>query len=50
MTFLTEDLHKIQMNIMNTEVEQAVGRARALRTDATVYLFSAFPIRGSKLV
>jgi hypothetical protein len=39
-------LQKVQLQNIQYITEQAVGRARALRTEATVYLFSNLVIRG----
>lgn len=44
-TFDDEILRTIQFYIIETDLEQAVGRARLLRCDATVNLFSNFPLR-----
>ncbi len=43
--FDDEILRTIQFYIIETDLEQAVGRARLLRCDATVNLFSNFPLR-----
>jgi hypothetical protein len=40
-----EGLRKIQFWIIESELEQAVGRARLLRNDCTVNLFSNFPLK-----
>lgn len=37
-------LRDIQFYIIESELEQAVGRARLLRNECTVYLFSDFPL------
>lgn len=44
-----QELAEIQLYIMDTELTQAVGRARALRTDATVFVFSDFPVPGARI-
>ena len=36
-------LRLVQLNSIYSEMEQCVGRARALRYDCTVYILSAFP-------
>lgn len=41
-TFANEDLRSIQCWMIESELEQAVGRARLLRNSCTVYLFSNF--------
>jgi hypothetical protein len=48
MTFKDEALRSIQFYLIEGELEQAVGRARLLRFDCTVYLFSNFPLRQSQ--
>lgn len=40
-----EDLRSIQLALIESELVQAVGRARTLRTKATVEVFSNFPLR-----
>lgn len=42
-------LQEIQFYIIETELIQAVGRARILRTEATVHLFSNYPLKGAIL-
>ena len=37
-------LRKIQMYMISSELEQCIGRARLLRKDNTVYVFSDFPV------
>jgi len=44
-TYEDEILRSIQFWIIESELEQAVGRARLLRHDCTVYLFSNFPVQ-----
>ena len=44
-TFDDEILRMIQLYIIETDLEQAIGRARLLRCDAIVNLFSNFPLR-----
>lgn len=39
------ELREIQLGLIESDLIQAVGRARTLRTDATVELYSNFPIR-----
>ena len=43
MSYKDELLQLIQLYLISTELEQAVGRSRLLRTASTVYLFSNFP-------
>ena len=50
--FLTYDdnlLQLIQLYLISTELEQAIGRSRLLRTNSTIYLFSNFPCSQAKL-
>jgi hypothetical protein len=39
-----EGLRNIQLSLIESDLTQAVGRARTLRTDATVELYSNFPL------
>lgn len=43
--FQDEDLRNIQLSLIESDLIQAVGRARTLRTSATVLLYSNFPLR-----
>lgn len=43
--FEDENLRKIQFSFIESDLIQSVGRSRTLRTDATVNLFSNFPLR-----
>jgi len=43
-TYDDEILRSIQFYMIESELEQAVGRARLLRYDCTVYLFSNYPL------
>ncbi len=49
-TFQNKDLRKIHFWMIESELEQAVGRARLLRNICTVHLFSNFPLSQSKMV
>lgn len=49
-TFQNEDLRTIQFWMIESELEQAVGRARLLRNDCTVHLFSKFPLKQSYMI
>ena len=44
-TYCDEGLRDIHFWMLESELEQAVGRARLLRRDCTVHLFSNFPLR-----
>ena len=43
--FINEELRNIQLSLIESDLIQAVGRARTLRTDAKVDLYSNFPLR-----
>lgn len=45
MTFKEELVREIQLYFIESELEQCVGRARLLRYNAAVYLFSNYPCR-----
>ena len=49
-TYDDELLRQIQLWLIQSELEQAVGRARLLRNDCTVYLFSDFPLMHSEFM
>jgi hypothetical protein len=49
-TYEDEVLRNIQFWMIESELEQAVGRARLLRNDCTVNLFSNFPLRQANLI
>lgn len=49
-TFKNENLRAIQLWMIESELEQAVGRARLLRNSCTVHLFARFPLRQSELI
>lgn len=42
-------LREIQFYYIESELVQAIGRARVLRTNATVHVFSNYPVRGAVL-
>ena len=45
MTFEDETLREFHLWMVESDLEQAVGRARLLRCDCTVNLYSNFPLR-----
>lgn len=45
MTFSDEFMQKIQTYFIESELEQAVGRARLLNNDCTVYVYSRYPVK-----
>ena len=48
-TYKNPLLQKIQLFSLESELEQCVGRARLLRNDCNVYVFSAFPCEQAEL-
>lgn len=50
MTFEDPDLRDIHFWMLESELEQAVGRARLLRNSCEVHLFSNFPVSQAKIV
>lgn len=48
-TYEEELLREIQMYAIESELEQCVGRARLLRNNCTVYLFSSFPCQQAEI-
>ena len=48
-TYDDELLRAIQFYIIESDLEQAVGRSRLLREKCTVYLFSNFPLRQAQM-
>ena len=49
-TYENELIRHIQFWLIESELEQSVGRARLLRNNCTVHLFSNFPLQHSTLV
>lgn len=49
MTFANESMRNLQLFLIETELEQAIGRARVLREDCTVYVFSNYPCQQAEL-
>lgn len=49
MSYENEVLRNLQLYMISSELEQAIGRSRLLRTGATVYLFSNFPCEQAHL-
>lgn len=47
-TYKNEGLQMIQIWLISSQLEQAVGRARLLREDCTVTVFAGFPVGFSK--
>lgn len=50
MTYEDSMLREIQLYHIETEMEQAIGRSRLLRTEGAVSLFSNFPCRQAELI
>lgn len=49
-TFQNKDLQHLQFWMIESELEQAAGRARLLRNTCNVHLFSNFPLRQANMV
>ena len=49
-TYKDANLREVQFWMIESELEQAVGRARLLRNECAVHLFSNFPLSQSKMV
>lgn len=49
-TYKNENLRKVHLWMMDSELNQAAGRARLLRHDCTVHVFSRFPIKQAEIV
>lgn len=50
MSFDEPDIQEIEYYLINSELEQCLGRARLLRHDCTVYLFSNFPCVQAEII
>lgn len=50
MTFGNSKMQNLQLYFLESELEQAVGRARLLRFDCKVYLFSNFPLKQAEII
>lgn len=50
MTFEGNDMRNLQFYFIESELEQAIGRARLLRLNCKVYLFSNFPCRQANII
>lgn len=48
-TYADEILREVQLYSIESELEQCVGRARLLRNDCTVYVFSSFPCEQAQI-
>jgi competence transcription factor ComK len=49
-TYSDPILQKVQLWIIESELEQAIGRARLLLYDFTVYIFSNLPISQAEFI
>ncbi len=47
-TYCNQELRNLHISIIESELVQAVGRARIVREDCTVYVLSSFPIDGAE--
>ena len=50
MTFENKLMQELQFYFLESELEQAIGRARLLRFDCTAFLFSNYPCRQAEIV
>lgn len=50
MTFQNKNMRNLQFYFLESELEQAIGRARLLRFPCTVYLFSNFPCCQAEII
>jgi hypothetical protein len=50
MTFENIKMRNLQFYFIESELEQAIGRARLLRYDCNVYLFSNYPCRQAEII
>ncbi len=49
-TYSNPKLQELQLYVIHSELEQAIGRARLLREDCTVYLFSNLPCEQAEFI
>lgn len=49
-TYQNENLRKVHLWMMDSELDQATGRARLLRHDCTVHLFSRYPMKQAEII
>ena len=50
MSFAEENIQNLQLFLIETELEQAIGRSRVLRKSCTVYVFSNYPCKQAELI
>lgn len=50
MSFAETEIQNLQLFLIETELEQAIGRSRVLRNSCTVYVFSSYPCKQAKLI
>lgn len=50
MTYGDEEMRNLQLFFIESELEQAIGRARLLREDCTVYVFSNYPCQQAEII
>lgn len=50
MTFKDIEMRNLQMFFLESELEQAVGRARLLRYGCNVWVFSNFPLKQAQII
>ena len=49
-TYKDETLQMIQIWLLSSQLEQAVGRARLLREDCQVFVYAGFPVEQAKYI
>ena len=49
MTYSNEEMQNLQLFFIESELEQAIGRARLLNEECTVYVFSNYPCQQAEL-
>ena len=49
MTYSNEEMQNLQLFFIESELEQAIGRARLLNEECTVYVFSNYPCQQVEL-
>lgn len=50
MSFADPDIQNLQLFLIETDLEQAIGRSRVLRKTCTVYVFSNYPCEQAELI
>lgn len=50
MSYAEENIQNLQLFLIETDLEQAIGRSRVLRKPCTVYVFSNYPCKQAELI